>query len=177
MVPGDQVTVGQALFSLDCQDLLNKLAASRAEANKYAAERTTYLATARLGDAAISTASLKRVESEIDLIHRYLDRAEIRSPVDGVVMGQDMKRYEGSILKQGQGLIEIAPLSSLHLKAEIPTDQIAHTVTGNAVSASIDSVGKLASCKLVRIHPRALANEQGNTYSRDGSSWQRMRKS
>ncbi len=161
VVPGDHVTVGQPLFSLDCRDLLNKLAALRADANKHASERTTHLSTGRLGDAAISTANLKRVESEIELIHRYLDRAEMRSPVDGVVMGEDMKRYEGSVLKQGQGLIEIAPLSSLHLRAEIPTDQIAHVVTGNSVTASIDSVGKLDACKLTRVHPRAEANDQG----------------
>ncbi len=112
----------------------------RAEADKYTSERTTYLSTARLGDAAISSASLKRVESEIELIYRYLDRSEVRSPVDGVVMGQDMQEYEGSPLKQGQGLVEIAPLSSLHLRAEIPTDQIAKVVTGNSASVSIESI-------------------------------------
>ncbi len=167
VVPGQTVGVGQLLYSLDCRDLLNRLATLQADANRYASERSAKLVAGQPADAAIAAAQWQRVQAELELVVRYLDRAEVRSPLDGVVIGSDLKSLEGAPLKQGQRMIEVASLSSMHLKAEIPTSRIAQVVPGNEAAVSLASIGKLRSAKLKEVHARAEPNSQG-TYVFEG---------
>ncbi len=161
VLPGQTVEIGDVLLSVDCEDTLNKLASLRAEGERAVAERSSHLSAGRLSEASLAGLNAKRIRSEIDLLTKHLDRAEIRSPIDGTVLGEDLKRLEGSPLKLGQTLLEVAQTEQMRAVIEIPTDQILRVAKGSDVSVSVDAAGSLPTLTLSRIHPRAEPNEQG----------------
>ena len=161
VTPGQSVKTGELLFTLDCEETLHKLASLRADAERSSSERSAHLSAGRLSDAAIAGWNAKGTNSEIEILTKHLDRAEIRSPIDGVVLGEELQRLEGSPLKTGQMLIEVAQLGQMHAEIEIPPDQIFRTALGNEVTISVDATGSLPTLTLSQLHPRAEANEAG----------------
>lgn len=159
--PGQSVEAGDLLFTVDCEDTLNKLASLRAESERSTSERSAHLSSGRLSEAAIAGWNAKRIGSEMQLLIKHLDRSEIRSPIAGVVLGEDLQRLEGSPLKRGQTLIEVARMDQMHAAIEIPPDQINRVRSGSEVAISVAAAGWLPVMTLHYVHPRAEANEKG----------------
>ncbi len=159
--PGREVKAGELLFTIDCEETLNKLASLRADAERSTSERSAHLSAGRLSEAAIAGWHAKGTKSEIELLTKQLDRAEIRSPIDGVVLGEDLQRLEGSPLKLGQKLVEVAQMDQMHAEIEVNPDQIFRVTVGSDVNVSVDSADAIPTLTLHQIHPRAEANEDG----------------
>lgn len=161
VLPGQAVKVGELLFTIDCEDTLSKLASLRAEYEGSVSERSAHLASGRLSEAAIAGWNAKRIASEMELLTKHLERSEIRSPIAGVILGEDLQRLEGSPLKLGQTLIEVARIDQMHAAIEIPPDQIHRIRTGSDVAISVVAAGSLPTLTVSYIHPRAEPNEKG----------------
>lgn len=161
VVPGQSVQVGELLFTVDCEDSLHRLASLRAESDRSTSERSAHLANGRLSDAAIAGWNIKRLHSEMDLISQRLQRAEIRSPITGIILGEDLERLEGAPLKLGQSLAEVARLDRLHASVEIPQDQINRVQQQSELAITIAAIGSLPTVTMSRIHPRAEPNNRG----------------
>lgn len=159
--PGQEVQAGELLFTIDCEETLNKLASLRADAERSTSERSAHLSAGRLSEGAIAGWHAKGTKSEIELLTKQLDRAEIRSPLDGVVLGEDLRRLEGSPLKLGQKLVEVAQMDQMHAEIEVTPDQIFRVAVGSDVKVSVDSADAIPTLTLHQIHPRAEANEDG----------------
>ncbi|MGV3483944.1 MAG: efflux RND transporter periplasmic adaptor subunit [Planctomycetaceae bacterium] len=160
--PGQAVEAGDLLFTLDCDEVVHKLASLRAESDRSASERSAHLSNGRLAEAAIAGWNIKRLHSEVELLQKLLQRSEIRSPIAGILLGDDLERLEGGPLKLGQTMAEVARLDRLHAAIEIPPDQINHVRQDSEVAISVEAVGTLPAIRISRIHPRAEPNEKGN---------------
>ncbi len=159
--PGQSVEVGQQLLLIDCEDTVERITSLRAELEKTRSERSKYLSTVRLSDAALAGWTAKRIESELHLLHRYLERSEVRSPIAGVVLGEDLERLVGCPLETGQGLLEIAQIAPMQAVIEVPPDQITRIALDDEATIELESVGSLGEVKVSSIYPRAEPNEQG----------------
>ncbi len=161
VVPGDTVSAGQLLCSLDVEQAQTRLTALQAESQRIEAERAGHLAARRLGDAELARLDGQRNQAEVQQLQQYLQQAQIRSPIDGVVLGEDLQPHSGVPLETGQVLLEIAPLEVLVARLEIPPDQIMHVRPGQNVVLRLDAAGRIDGMTLQRVAPRGEANNQG----------------
>ncbi|WP_153558815.1 efflux RND transporter periplasmic adaptor subunit [Roseimaritima sediminicola] len=159
--PGQAVRSGQVLCTLDTEQAVAELAAHQAEARRIEAERAGHLAAGRLGEAELSRIEGQRNRAQRDQLRQYLQRAEIRSPIDGIVLGEDLQPHRGVPLETGQQLLEIAPLETLIAKLEIPPDQIRFVQTGQSVRLHLEAADRIDSLRLQRVAPRGEADGQG----------------
>ncbi len=120
--PGDSVKSGQLLGRIDDTQILRELAISEAELQTQNKKRTVALATQSGGDLRSAQLECQLVQLKIDSLNEQLQRLEVISPSDGVIVQGDWHGNEGMPVSFGQTLFEIAPMdrmtAEIHLKAE-----------------------------------------------------------
>ena len=72
----------------------------------------------------IAEANADKVQAQIELLEYEIGRADIVSPISGVVVKGDLKRQIGAPVKVGDVLFEVCPLESLRAQLLVPEDQI-----------------------------------------------------
>ncbi|QDS96623.1 HlyD family secretion protein [Roseimaritima multifibrata] len=161
VAPGDTVEAGQILVELNREEALNQWTALTAEIERIGAERSGHVAAGRQGDAELARLQAKKLQAEIDQLQLQLSQADIRSPVAGVVLGEDLQPMVGVPVTEGQTLLEIAPLTQMIAKLEIPSDQIQHVQAGQEVTMRLEAAGRQTGLKIARVAPRGELNEAG----------------
>jgi len=117
---GQHVSAGQVLARLDTQRLQAELEAARqtrrrleAEAARQRGQGKEALARIAALEAQAQGENEKRLELEIAL-------AELRSPLDGVVMTPDVHLKTGGFLQAGETLAEVASVDAWDLRLTLP---------------------------------------------------------
>ncbi len=107
------------LASLDTVDIDNELIALQAEYNAALLARET--ARAGRDAAGLRNAELEvdRLTARIDLIDQRKSDAIIIAPIDGLVVGGNFASRQGSVLQQGEDLLQIADPSQMQLILQI----------------------------------------------------------
>lgn len=161
VTPGQSVRAGDLLLTLDEAETVTRLAAIEAEANRAVSARIGHLAGSRLAEAELARLQAARLAGEIDLLRQQLRRAEVRSPIDGIVLSEELEPLVGAPLEVGQLLMEIAPPEQFTARLRIPPDQICHVQPEQPVAIRLASAGSLPATSILRVHPRAQPDEQG----------------
>ena len=97
-----------------------------------------------------------------------VDRAELRSPVDGIVNSIAVKTI-GGVIQPAMKLLEIVPLDDeLKIIARVPPDEIAFIRPGQDVKVKVTAYdsqkyGALDG-KLARIGANSVTDHQGNVF-------------
>jgi RND family efflux transporter MFP subunit len=155
VMPGDRVEAGQVLGRMDGRELRAKLAACEADLKRAGKSRDVNLAAGKLAGAQIDRLEMERLQHERELLVRRLEQLEIRSPIAGIVVTGDLRRYESATVKVGQSLYEIAPLDRLTAEVAIPEEDLEQVFPGADVSIRLDAVsrGPLEG-RIERMRPR-----------------------
>lgn len=153
--PGDTVIARKSvLVSLDSQAL--QAERDQAEATLQAAAADA--ATARSeGDPDRERASQLRAEqaqAQVALLDYRISETEIVAPVDGIVMGEDLRRKQGAQVNRGDSLFEIATPGAYRAEILVPDSDIEKVVRGKSVSVHLDAFTlKRLSGQVERIYP------------------------
>ena len=112
---------------------------------------TTYGYIDNVAAAQQAELEMERLELKIRLISNRLNRLEVRSPLDGIVLVGDLKKTEGAPLTVGQAMFEIAPLDRMIVEVEIPEREILHVEEGREVAVLARAFGLwwLNACRIV----------------------------
>jgi hypothetical protein len=155
VMPGDRVEVGQVLGRMDGRELRAKLAACEADLNRAGKSRDVNLAAGKLAGTQIDRLEMERLEHERAVLVRRLAQLEIRSPIAGIVVTGDLRRYEAATVKVGQSLYEIAPLDRLTAELSIPEEDLEQVFDGADVTIRLDAVSAgTFDGQIERIRPR-----------------------
>jgi RND family efflux transporter MFP subunit len=117
--PGDPVKAGQVLAELQERDLTlerNKLQSEKAQ------HENQYNASMAKGDRAammIAQAKMQEASAQLSLISGQLERIQIKSPIDGVLIQGDLQGMVGSPIEKGQALLTIAPAERYRVIVEV----------------------------------------------------------
>jgi len=155
------------LGQLDTTDLDHRLSALRDEQFSY---QKQVAAAQRDGETAkeqIAASKVRALQSQINLVQHQIDQATLRSPIDGVVISEDLERRIGTLgpVQAGDVLFEVAPLEALWADLFIPEDAIA--------DVAVDQRGELAAAanpslrvgfNVERIHPVAEVVDRKNVF-------------
>lgn len=121
---GDKVARGQVIARLDTRRLQSELDSTtqarkrlEAEAERQRGQGKEALARIAFLDAQAQAETEKRLKLEIDL-------AQLRSPLDGIVMSKEVHLKNGTFLQAAEVFAEVASVDAWDLRLEIPEADI-----------------------------------------------------
>jgi biotin carboxyl carrier protein len=123
--PGDTVRAGQVLLTLEDQELAlerDKWGAEIAQLDKQYREA---LSKDDASQIVIARSKLEQAQTQLDLALRQLDRAQLKAPIDGVVISGDLSQAIGTPVKRGQELMTLAPDRRFRVVAEVDEQDVA----------------------------------------------------
>lgn len=166
--PGESVKAGQVLAKISGRELKMELAGKKAELHRIRQEQKGELARHQIAESKLKQLAADRLQSEIDLIDYRLSQLEIRSPIDGIVVSGDWKRSEGTPLKRGETLFEVAPLDRFNLQIKINEADLRQVHKGMSVSLRLESMPQqIIESSIERIHPKAELHQSQNVFLAD----------
>ncbi len=163
--PGDFVSAGDVLLSLDGRPLRLEREAIEAEMQQVAKEHDVALATHHIADAQQAAFKQQQLARQYELLSDRLGRLEVTSPIDGVVVSGDLERFIGSPLERGQTLIEVAPMDKMVIEVEIPEHEIHYVSQGADTRVKLDAIGgKSIRMPLSEVYPSAEIRDDRNVF-------------
>jgi multidrug resistance efflux pump len=117
--PGDVVTKGKPLCTLDDRDLYLERTKLSNQITQYQRQRQEALATADRAKVNIIGAQLSQAEAQLNLVQSQLKRTGLVAPFDGIVVSGDLSQRVDGAVEQGEVLYEIAPLNSYRLILQV----------------------------------------------------------
>jgi len=110
---------------------------------------------ARPEDIAIAQAQLDQAKGELDHAIALLEKTQIRSPVDGVVLKRELREGESVTTLNPLPLARLGDLTQLFVRAEIDELDITHIAVGQRATVSSDAFGeKTFSGQVVQLSKR-----------------------
>ena len=152
--PGQHVSKGDILAKMDGDEIADELASLQADLE--AARKHQDQVWEDLAERQIAELEVQRIEIQIRKWQHRERHLTVVSPIDGVVIGGDIRRLDGAKVSLGQTLLEIGPLDEMLIELEIPDEDIAHVRAGSQVNYRLEALPwQPASGKIVRVDPRS----------------------
>jgi len=166
--PGQRVEAGEILAELDTAKLRLRWHARKAERDRYQQLARAATRDHKTAEAEVHAKEAESIQAEMDLLRYQIDKeAKVRSPIDGVVVSEDIKRRIGigGPTEMGDILFEVAPLTRLRADLFIPEDEIADVAVGQEGElAGASDPSRHVSFTVERIHPVAEVLDQKNVF-------------
>jgi multidrug efflux pump subunit AcrA (membrane-fusion protein) len=154
--PGDEVKAGQLLAKLDDAQIIRDLSSAQAEFQTHSKKRDVALAARAHGDMRIAQLECTQAQLKIESLTDQLQRLEIISPADGIVVQGDWFGNEGMPVSFGQSLFEVAPLDRMIAEMQLNADDLPWIRVGTkAVLRAEIGFGKSWQGTVERLEPRA----------------------
>jgi putative peptide zinc metalloprotease protein len=117
---GDTVAAGTPLAVLWNPELESRLLDREAEARRLALRRARAEQRHDLADAADASATLARVNEELDVLRARKDGLVIRAPTAGLVLGYRLRERLGARIAEGEQIAAIASLDGRLARIRVP---------------------------------------------------------
>jgi RND family efflux transporter MFP subunit len=168
--PGQTVTAGQVLMTMDARELAlerDKWAAEMAQLDKQYREA---LSKDEAAPIVIARAKLEQAQSQHALALQQLERSTLRAPIDGVLLSGDLTQSVGMPLKRGQELMTIAPDRGWRIVAEVEEQEIAAVREGQGAQVLLGAVAGAEPLRysVSRIAPVATQADGRNVFEVEG---------
>jgi len=163
--PGDEVHAGDVLVVLDTSELLQQEAAAQAELQQHLAEAQNAESQQKMADMLIAQAATQGSRASLDLIKLRIAEAQIRSPLDGVVVEGDLRERIAAPVKQGEVLLKVARVSAIYPAVEIgerDVQEIGPGATGEF--AFYSQPQSRFALRIMRVQPIAETRPTGNVF-------------
>lgn len=105
--PGDVVTEGQIVATLETRELLLSLEEQSERYATLSTQRDNAMARGELAEARQYEAQLDEVQAAIDLINQRVSLSELRSPIDGTISRGDLEKLVGAPVDASKALFEV----------------------------------------------------------------------
>lgn len=127
---GDRVRAGDVLATLDSSGLLLERAEAAASLQGYEAEADRARGAGKTADALIAGSRADELRAQVELLDWKIERSQIRTPIDGVVVQGDLDAIIGAPVGAGDTLFVIAPLEALRAAVAVDASRIADVRLG-----------------------------------------------
>lgn len=153
---GDRVTEGTLLATLDTGPLHTQRAHLQSELEGAALRLTHAIATSDPAAASVAQAERDAHAARLERIEQQVAMAQVRAPIDGVVVSTDLEHLAGRLVPVGEALMVIADESTLHVELELPEHRVTDLQKGARVRfASHARPEDAATVELVHVDPAA----------------------
>jgi multidrug efflux pump subunit AcrA (membrane-fusion protein) len=162
--PGDTVKEGDTLASMDTRDLELQAAQAQSERDALLVQRDDAQAQGDLTKVRNFTAQADEANAKLELIRDHLSRAEVRSPIAGVVSRGDLDPFIGAKIEPTQSLLEVATTERT-VVLQIPERDIDRVRPGQeGWFASRALPDRKVKVRILRVNPSAEVVRDANVY-------------
>jgi multidrug efflux pump subunit AcrA (membrane-fusion protein) len=165
---GDAVHTGDVLVSLDKRELLQQQAAALAELHQHEAEREAAESDQKIADMRVASAAAEQSRASLQLVQLRLEQVDLRAPFDGYVVEGDLRQRIGAPVKQGEVMLKVARINSIHPAIEVAERDIQEVRPGAVGSLAFASQPQVKFAIAVeRLQPVAEDTPHGNIFIAD----------
>jgi RND family efflux transporter MFP subunit len=137
-IPGKEVKKGDVLLRFDSRQLEDELSKALQKMNEEAININRYRSDdSKAAERKVAEAAFKAAESQASLVEKRIAQAEVKAPIDGVVLTGDLEHKRGQVFRLGDALMEVGQPGSL--KAEL------HVAERDIQDVRIGARGELAT--------------------------------
>ncbi len=163
--PGDVVKKDQELAQMDGRELRMELAGVVADYHRARKSRDVNQAAGKTAAAQIDRLEMQCKEQNRRLLESRIRNLAIKSPEAGIVVSGDLERTQGTPVKAGQALYEIAPLDRMIAEIEVHDEDVANVKIGQQVAVRLDAYpGKVWKGTIDKLHPRSEIRDSNNVF-------------
>ncbi len=131
VTPGDAVVAGvTVLATLDTAELRLERSRLQSDLIKFQRQAEAARQEQRMAEVQMAYAEADAIRAQMSLLEARVDRAQLRSPLTGVVTEGDLKRAIGRRVTQGDVLFEVVPLEQLRASLQLPESRVAQVQAG-----------------------------------------------
>lgn len=127
---GDLVKQGGQIAALDDRELRLERVRWASQHAQYARQIQEASARHERGQVQILQAQLAQAEAQVQLLDEQIKRARLVAPFDGLVVSGDLSQSVGGVVKKGDTLFEVAPLSGYRVVVQVDESDIAAVAAG-----------------------------------------------
>jgi multidrug efflux pump subunit AcrA (membrane-fusion protein) len=162
--PGDNVEEGQLLASMDTADMVLELAESQAKIDSFRGQYDEALQKGDNGKARSLEAQEAEETAHLNLLKDHIARAQVRSPVAGVVGKGDLRQFVQAKVDPTQPLFEVVSREqrAVAFIEERDVQRVKPNQPGSLVSRS--RPGANVPVKVTRVNPAAEVVRGKNVY-------------
>ena len=168
--PGDLVTKGQELATLDSKDLELERAKMTSQREQLTKEYREALAKSERAQVSILRARIEQADAQIALLNEQLARTQILAPFDGVIVSGDLTRTLGSPVERGQVLYKIAPLNDYRVVLEVDERDFSDVVVGQTGNLALAAApDERLDITVTKITPVSMSEDGSNFFKIEAS--------
>lgn len=166
--PGDTVKKGTLLAQLKDEDLRLERRKLASQVQQYRQSYDAALANSDRVAAAIASAQMDQANIQLRMVDQQLERTQLNSPLDGIVVSDDISQTQGAPVKQGDVLFEIAAAQGFLVQLFVDERDIAAVQAGQHGQVKFSSLpGEIFAVRVNRITPVSLVREGRNYFRVD----------
>ncbi len=167
--PGDPVEAARTIMAeLDTAELRQQLLQAQRQYDEYTVEADTAMRDGKQAERALALARAKQMLPRIDLLRARIEQAQIRSPIDGIVLHGDLERQVGAPVSKGDALFEVGQTAAggvLRAELLVPEDRIEAIEIGQGGQlAAASHPAERLHFVVEKINPVAEVVEQRNVF-------------
>jgi multidrug efflux pump subunit AcrA (membrane-fusion protein) len=163
--PGDVVRAGQTVARMDDRELRYELAGLIAERDLAVKKRDVSRSAHDASATQMAELEIEKLQLKINLLRYRQDNLEIKSAVQGVVIGGDLKDAQGAPVKTGDALLEIAPLSQFRLELDVAENDLPQVTEGLPVRILLDGRPNMPlTHPIERVRPQSEIRDGSNVF-------------
>lgn len=140
VAPGDVVKRGELVGSLEGEALRLERTASAAKAEEARRKEDAALREKKVTQAELARIEGKAATADKDLLDWQIGHLELRAPVDGVVLSNPFEHSAGAPVREGDTIMEIAPINRLRVRVEVPVTDLRRIPDDPTGSLYLDGV-------------------------------------
>lgn len=162
---GDQVTKGQVLARLDRREIELEAASRDSDVVMAEAEFRAAMASYDRQTTGIARARLVQARARRESVEQKLNRTDLVSPIDGLVIAADATRTRGTAVSRGETLFEIAPNTDFEVHALVDEADVYDVSSGQVGMISLRAMpGEGIPIVVESVHPVAEAKGGENRF-------------
>jgi len=163
---GDVVPKDAVLAALDQRDMKLEYYKWASQQSQYSRQYQEAMAKHDRAQANIVLAQVQQAEAQMNLIAEQLNRAQIATPFEGLVVSGDLSQSLGAAVKRGQTLFEVSPLNAYRIVLEVDETEIGNVAAGQKGSLLLSSIpGEEFAFTVSQLTPIVVSRE-GRSYFR-----------
>ncbi|MBF0185566.1 MAG: efflux RND transporter periplasmic adaptor subunit [Magnetococcales bacterium] len=116
---GESVAQSALLAELDTRELLLEASSISAEVSRFAREAEKAMSSNALAEMQIAAARRDQAIARLEIIRRNIARAEVRSPMAGIIVEGDLKEKLAAPVRKGDMLFKVGRLEHTYAELEI----------------------------------------------------------
>ena len=163
--PNDRVAHGQTLARLDRREIELEAATLDSEVVMAEAAFRTAMANQDRENTGIARARLAQARAQRAGLEQQLNRADLTSPINGLVIASDVTRTNGTAVSRGETLFEIAPNSGFEVHVLVGEADVYDVRVGQMGMISLRATpDERLPIEVTSIHPVAEAKDGENRF-------------